>query len=846
MNSIKKVITDKFVKLSVIPIIFIELSLILALFLLNFYQSKESKRELEKIYSETFKELSLKISDNINLQLTNIKNSLYQIQTISNQTFSNPENYLNKNLNISEHNGFFSNKKDELSSIYTTNIEVATESDLKTLELLSRIEPLVKNIVERNSKFISSAWINIDKRYALSFPSFNLEQTISPNIDVTQYQFYFLANPKFNSTKEAVFVDIHNESWALSSGEIGVFLAPIYQNSKFIGVIGLNLTIDIIANSLTDLKLPFNSYAMLTDKSYELLVSSDEKRSFEDFQKFSFLHKYRTKENLESGSKIDLDIERDEKIIFENLLENTEFKLIITTEKDELFSKISHILENVKNIGYLIVIAISILYLIFLSKSLSIIKKVSRKISEPLINIVNISNRLGTSRSIKFKNSNIKELNNLNENLIKANDKLINLIIKDELTGVFNRRKLLKDVKNSKYNSLILINIIQFKHLNSVYGNEIGDFILKNISLTVANITKLDNQSLYRVGADVFAILTGEKSKETIEREIQKLLSYFENSLIDYSKDIQISINLSMGIAIKESIDDNLENFAETALSISKQQKSKYTIYSKDLDIKESFRENIKWAKKIKHAIKHDNIEPFYQPIYNLKSKQIEKFEALVRLIDNGEVISPFFFLEPAKNINLLNEITKIVIDKVFKTSKEFPNLEFSINISFSDLEHSDFLEYITMKSKEFDIINYKIVFEILETENSLNDLNIERIHKLKNMGFKIAIDDFGAGYSNFAHILNIKTDYLKIDGAFIKNIDIDQNSLKITKTISKFAQMLKVKTIAEFVANEEILKTINKESIDIDYIQGYLISPPVKKSEIEKLLKTKLEYLNC
>ena len=153
---------------------------------------------------------------------------------------------------------------------------------------------------------------------------------------------------------------------------------------------------------------------------------------------------------------------------------------------------------------------------------------------------------------------------------------------------------------------------------------------------------------------------------------------------------------------------------------------------------------------------------------------------------------------------------------------KEF---EFSINLSVHDIKNMETKEFIRKKIEEFPHPK-KIVFEILETEKveDYQDLK-EFIITIKEYGCKFAIDDFGSGYSNFSHILELNVDYLKIDASLVKYITTDENSRVITKTIIDFASTLGLKTIAEFVEDKNAFEMLKK--MGIDYIQGYYIGKP-------------------
>ena len=150
-----------------------------------------------------------------------------------------------------------------------------------------------------------------------------------------------------------------------------------------------------------------------------------------------------------------------------------------------------------------------------------------------------------------------------------------------------------------------------------------------------------------------------------------------------------------------------------------------------------------------------------------------------------------------------------------------------SINLSFKDILNYEFIDYLdnVLEKLKFEDRN-RLVFEILESEN-LSDYDFleEFVLKYKKLGVKIAIDDFGSGYSNFIRIIRLKPDYLKIDGSLIKNIDKDNNSYEIVKSIIAFSKTLDIKTIAEYVHNEEIFNILF--DLNVDEFQGYYFGKP-------------------
>ena len=220
--------------------------------------------------------------------------------------------------------------------------------------------------------------------------------------------------------------------------------------------------------------------------------------------------------------------------------------------------------------------------------------------------------------------------------------------------------------------------------------------------------------------------------------------------------------------------------------------------------------------------------QPFFQGIYDNNKNSITKYEALARIVLEDRVVSPYEFLEPAKLSGLLPEITKVMIDKTMK-AMSLNNYEFSINITEDDLAEDYLNDYLNEKISLYKIDSKRVILEILEGVSSTGKKNhIKQLNLLKKSGFKIAIDDFGAEYSNFERILDLDIDYIKIDAKYIKDIDTNKRSYEIVRAISFFAKNVNIPCIAEFVHNESVQKII--KDLGISYSQGYYFSQPNKE----------------
>jgi diguanylate cyclase (GGDEF)-like protein len=393
--------------------------------------------------------------------------------------------------------------------------------------------------------------------------------------------------------------------------------------------------------------------------------------------------------------------------------------------------------------------------------------------------------------------------------------------ITDRFTGLANRKKLEIDLETPGVKLLALLNIDGFSSINMAYGMEAGNYVLKMVAKKLKEIC-VPTMQLYKLSGDEFVILASDKSITPfiLKTKVQNVLS---STPIKF-KNIFINISLSMGIVQNE--EKNLLHKADVALKHAKNLGHGYMfIYDEEYDLIKKYKESFYWVNKVKEAVRNDQMLPFFQGIKNNSTGAIDIYECLVRIIDNGKVITPKNFLEPAKQVGLYNTVSYCMIDKCFNYFKD-KNYEFSINLSREDFSDSNLIDYIEHKLKMHNINPRRVIFEVLEEFSLKSDaFSFRFVKNLKALGVKIAIDDFGSEYSNFSRILSIETDYIKIAGAFIQRITGDENTYKIVKAIADFTHSINAKVIAEHVETQGIQEKITE--LGIDYSQGDFFSVP-------------------
>jgi len=410
---------------------------------------------------------------------------------------------------------------------------------------------------------------------------------------------------------------------------------------------------------------------------------------------------------------------------------------------------------------------------------------------------------------------------------IKSERELKEQFLVDKFTGLSTKMKLIDDIEHAPKQkigatTLIYINIDSFDEINEYFGIDAGNKVLTYVANWLNKELPTSKSKLYKLDLDSFAIFTTQRiSIPVLNNYLKKISVSIEKEDFNFKGTI-LNISFTIGAARCKK---DIVKCSYLALKDAQNLKKSYKIYDKSSQYEDRFLRNIKMNQTIKDAITENRVVPFFQPIYNLKTNEIEKFESLIRIKNRSEGhLRPAEFLDIAKRSKLYLQLSRSMIKSSFEAleTSKFP---ITINISAEDIVDKRVSGFILRQLANTGLGNL-ITFEILESEQIDNHVKvINFIKKVKNLGCKVAIDDFGSGYSNFDQILKLNVDYLKIDGSLIKNIDTDKDSEIMTKSIVSFAKEMGIETIAEFVGNKAVFDKV--KLLGIDYAQGYHIGKP-------------------
>jgi len=413
-------------------------------------------------------------------------------------------------------------------------------------------------------------------------------------------------------------------------------------------------------------------------------------------------------------------------------------------------------------------------------------------------------------------------------------------IFTDPLTQLYNRNYLneISPMLDLSHYSVAMLDLDKFKLINDLYGHKTGDYVLAKSAEIFKNSIRATD-ILIRYGGEEFLLFIYNRDDDSSLKVCQRIRKNINSSTFQYDGS-DVKVNISIGLHENPAIEKNIHEaikIADKMLYIAKNE-GRNRVISYDGKQKKKVITNTRGIDFVRESLENDKVVCYYQPIYNPYTKEIVKYEALVRIRDkDNQLIAPIFFLPEIKDTNIHYKITQRILSIVFDKFKD-NNESVSINLNFSDLINSDIENTIINTLKNNKDLGNRMTFEILESDEIDNiPLFKEKIDLIHSLGATVSIDDFGSGYSNFRTILDIEANYLKIDGSLIKYIDENEKDFKVVESIIHFAKVANMKTIAEFVHSESIYEKLL--DLDIDYMQGYYISEPTA------ILKSKDELFN-
>ena len=424
----------------------------------------------------------------------------------------------------------------------------------------------------------------------------------------------------------------------------------------------------------------------------------------------------------------------------------------------------------------------------------------------------------------------------------------------DALTELYNRRafeqKLLSAISSAQIekhcHSLCYLNLDRFKIVNDICGHVVGDKLLKQVAGLLQQQVR-SSDTLARLGGDEFGFLLTQCPLSVAIEIANNLRQLIEDFRFSWQGRV-FSIGVSIGLVEITSNAENLcslMNKADAACCIAKSNgRNCIHVYrDNDVELSKNLGER-QWIVKLNQALDEDLFCLYSQKIVSIKDQSenqqniVNRYEILLRLQDEqGQIIPPSVFIPAAERYNLMPSIDRWVISHFmteYHDSCQYDrnhqisrcNSVYAINLSGASLNSKQFRHFLKKQFDQFNIDPSSICFEITET-TAISDLEIASrfIKKLKQLGCSIALDDFGSGMSSLNYLKNLPVDYLKIDGSFVADIVSNKVSRATVEYFTCIAEIMKIRTVAEFVEDDKILQQL--QEMGVDYAQGYGIERP-------------------
>ncbi|MDW8096118.1 MAG: EAL domain-containing protein [Aquificaceae bacterium] len=422
------------------------------------------------------------------------------------------------------------------------------------------------------------------------------------------------------------------------------------------------------------------------------------------------------------------------------------------------------------------------------------------------------------------------------EDLEKAQADIRFLTEYDPLTTLYNRsgfeKSLEREIERSNRSGetfcAVFLDVDNLKVINDNYGYSVGDLLLKSIADSIKNnVRKLD--IVGRLGSDEFCIvmpkLDTNLAVDVVNRLRQKIM---EKSVV--VEDVEIKSSVSMGVVCYPTDAKSKEEILSIGEVLVHEVKrgGKGSVKFVDESVKEIYKTHKRFKKDILDSLEKGSVEVFLQEIFSLTNQRVEAFETLMRLVVRDEIINAGSFIHIAEQMGIIQRLDLAMVQKLFSYVSQFKEdgeVLLFLNLSPKDF-NQEFMKEAMKYVENYNIKPERVVFEITEREAIQDIFKVgDFIKNMKAMGFKFAIDDFGAGYASFFYIKYLPVDFLKIEGEFIKSIKKSEVDRIFVKSIVDIAKGLGIKTIAEFVEDQETLEILYH--IGVDYAQGYYIGKP-------------------
>lgn len=514
----------------------------------------------------------------------------------------------------------------------------------------------------------------------------------------------------------------------------------------------------------------------------------------------------------------------------------------------------------IKNVGYItLALMLCSILVSWVSRSISQpIRDMTAALKRFMIGSQQVSHGKNTLPEIKSLQSTINQISremqhveaDMRHRIQDAQAQLRYQARHDALTGLVNRQELerrlqqaLQDVKLHRANHVFCyMDLDQFRVINDTCGHLAGDEMLRQISMILSQRIRAED-TFARLGGDEFGLLLSycqvEKAIE-IAAQLRQMVETFR--FMHEGRLFQTGISIGI-VEITADLKDvgQITRHADAACYVAKDNgRNQIHLFHPEDDVLLKRHVEMEWVVRINEAIEHNDFVLYCQGIFPLQNKELPPFyEILIRKRDeHGGIIPPAEFLPSAERYHLMTKIDRWVIQHafmalqpLFKTQSSLKPFIVSINLSGMSLGDAQLLPYIQNCFETYDIPPTHVCFEVTETSAIINiDNTIKLILELQKLGTRFMLDDFGSGMSSFSYLKHLPVNFLKMDGAYVKDITSSKVDLAMAKAIQSVAQSMGIQTIAEYVEDEATLDCLKE--MGVAYAQGFYLNRPLPLSD--------------
>jgi diguanylate cyclase (GGDEF)-like protein len=383
---------------------------------------------------------------------------------------------------------------------------------------------------------------------------------------------------------------------------------------------------------------------------------------------------------------------------------------------------------------------------------------------------------------------------------------------------------------------VLLLDLDDFKDINDSYGHPLGDEVLKKIAESITSYMRKGDIAT-RMGGDEFAIILPETPPEGARVAAEMIRAHLEKLTFKTPSDQDFHVTTSVGIISyprdMQTVEDLMSGVDVALYRAKGLGKNEVCEFDAAAHLKQIMRDSRSFVEELRRALREERILPYFQPIIDSQTGEVYAYESIARLIDlNGDIMVAGQFIETIEKYGLGRELDRIMVRKVIEVNQRIIHSQgkpkrLFINLSAQEIQGRGILGYAEALCAQLEVPPSSIVFEILERD-AISDITHMGgfLTNLRKKGFAFALDDFGSGYNSFHYLRELRFEYVKIDGAFVRNILNSKIDRALVRNLSRLCQELDILTIGEYVESQEIFDLL--KDMGINFSQGFHIGLPL------------------